>query len=323
MGSRWGKFLVALSAGCALGLSTSHAEDGWDRPIFVFREENDATFSDRHYTQGLELRYLSGDQREDTWLTRYVPSIGYDVERWKWGLEVGQQIYTPADIEERRLIRTDRPYAGWLYGGVILQHRGVTSHGIGVMETWQLQVGVVGPESLADEAQIWWHDIWGFRDANGWDNQIETEVGGLLGYTRRYRLQLGVDEGLALQLLPEGGFALGNIRTEARLGGLVRVGWNIPNEFGLTDSKPVWDFGFNVFGGVMGWAVLVDIFLDGNHFRESHEVHKEPLVGEARYGLAITSRHLELSLARIHRTKDFTRQEEEDAFFSLVLTLKF
>ena len=40
------------------------------------------------------------------------------------GYVFGQNMYTPQNLLTNGLIKTDRPYAGWLYGGVYLQRRG-------------------------------------------------------------------------------------------------------------------------------------------------------------------------------------------------------
>ncbi len=116
------------------------ADDGWERAIFTITEENDSRLSDRHYTQGAKLSFFSADHVGDL-----LPSFGYDAARWKWGLEGGQMIFTPEKLTEKEPILNDRPYAGWLYGGIALQQRGTNSNGRGVMETARLRVGVVGP----------------------------------------------------------------------------------------------------------------------------------------------------------------------------------
>ena len=297
------------------------ADDGWERPVVMFNEENDIGFSDRHYTQGLNLTYLSRDHSSTNWLTRHVPSLCYDAVRWKWGLELGQQMFTPEKISERRLLADDRPYAGWLYGGLIYQTRGVTKRETPVIETFRLQAGVVGPESQADDAQILWHHFWGFPRPSGWRNQINTEVGVQLNYDRKYRFAVG--DVWSLQCLPEVGVHLGNVRTDLNGGFTLRAGYNIPNEFGTEESKRGANPGIYVFGGVYGRAVLIDIFLDGNNFRDSHHVNKEPLVGEGRLGATISSRHLELSVTHVQRTYEFSAQRAFDGFTSLTLTVKF
>jgi hypothetical protein len=189
------------------------------------------------------------------------------------------------------------------------------------METFRLQLGVVGPESLADEAQILWHYMWGFQRPNGWDNQLKTEVGVQLNYDRRYRFAVG--DIWSMQFLPEAGFRLGNIHTDARLGLGFRAGYNIPNEFGWAKTEPGNDFGIYIVGGVEGRGVLLDVFLDGNNFRESHNVNKRDFVGEGRLGLAVSSRHVEVAVMHIQRTTEFNAQDSTDAFTTLVLTLKF
>ena len=314
-------FAYALAALSALVPVQLRADNGWDRAVFTLTEENDSKFSDRHYTQGLKLGFLSRDHTNENWLSGHLPSIGYKVARWKWGLEAGQQMFTPEILSETKLIENDRPYAGWLYGGLVFQQRGTNGGGTGMMGTFRLQAGVVGPESEADDAQIYWHGLWGFQHPSGWHHQLKTEVGLQLAYDRRHRYAIG-DE-WSVQVLPEAGCNLGNVRTDFHAGGTLRAGYNIPNEFGLNDSRRGADLGVHLFGGYFCRAVLLDLFLDGNNFRPSPHVEKEPFIGEARFGVAITGRHAELSVAHVHRTFEFSGQKERDGFTSLTLTLKF
>src|SRR6476646_685891 len=88
--------------------------DGWDGQIVSVKWENDAVDgTDKHYTQGARLDYLSADNRLPRWLKSFsaaLPSIGYDVEAQKYGLGVGQEIYTPEDLTNPNLVVNDRPY---------------------------------------------------------------------------------------------------------------------------------------------------------------------------------------------------------------------
>ena len=193
--------------------------------------------------------------------------------------------------------------------------------GTGVMETFRVQMGVIGPESQADDAQIWWHRRFGFDHPNGWRHQLETEIGGEFSYDRRHRYALG--DNWSVQFLPEAGCNLGNVRTDFHGGGTLRAGYNIPNEFGLKDSQGGTDLCLYIFGGVYGQAVLLDVFLDGNNFRESHHVEKEPFIAETRFGVVLASRHFELIAARVQRSFEYVGQNERDGFTSLTLTVKF
>lgn len=301
-----------------------HADDGWERASLTLTEENDVALSDRNYTQGAKIQFLSRDYTFGGWFNALAPSVGYDAPNWKWGLEAGHQIFTPEKITEHKLIRDDRPYAGWLYGGLIFQQRGTNAHGTGVMGTYRLRVGVVGPDSQADHAQVSWHEVFDFDQPNGWRNQLRNEVGIQFAYDRRHRYVLCGDV-WSVQLLPEAGVELGNIRIDAHAGGMLRVGWNIPNEFGVTvtNSTHAADFGVHLFAGVTGYAVALDIFLDGNNFRDSHSVDKHELVGEARVGIAFTTRHVEFSVTHVRRSHEFEAQNESTGFTSLALTAKF
>src|SRR4051794_27858226 len=100
------KHSPALALMAALLLAPKlHADDGWDRAVFLINEENDSRFSDRHYTQGARLSFLSEDHLNS--LSRCVPSVGYDAVRWKWGVDGGQEIYTPEKISASRSIPND------------------------------------------------------------------------------------------------------------------------------------------------------------------------------------------------------------------------
>ena len=41
--------------------------------------------------------------------------------------------------------REDRPYAGWLYTGLMLQRSGIDRYGYLTSENFQVDIGVIGP----------------------------------------------------------------------------------------------------------------------------------------------------------------------------------
>ena len=144
------------------------AEPVYDRgAVLVFHEENDLFVNtDRHYTQGIRFAYLHEDGHMPlgfAGLNQWLPNWGFDVKSGRSGYSVGQNIYTPADLDSTALVPADRPYAGWLYLGAILQRNGVTrQRAVPVQESWELELGVIGPTSLARQAQTWVHEIRGF-----------------------------------------------------------------------------------------------------------------------------------------------------------------
>ena len=172
---------------CALTLSAApetRAEDDKEGPLFAVLEENDllsnpfkSNQQDRHYTHGLKFIYLGGSERVPRWvgvLSRSLPSFGIAAPINHAGVVLGQNIYTPDNLTSAVIVTDDRPYAGWLYAGAVLMRRGETpAQHIPVMESFEINLGIIGPEALSEEGQENIHR-WRFPDdiPKGWDNQF-------------------------------------------------------------------------------------------------------------------------------------------------------
>ena len=159
-----GQGAAVKSVACAtllLGAATEPlSADDLSGPWAAIMQENDLVVrTDRHYTQGLKIAYLAGERApEDAgWIARgadLLPSLGIKPEAYRYGLSLGQTIYTPTDITTRVLQTGDRPYAGLLQVSLLLPRRGQTARDTPVLDHMQLDLGVIGPESLAKQAQI-------------------------------------------------------------------------------------------------------------------------------------------------------------------------
>lgn len=317
---RWGQLLLLFVATMALA---QEAKQGF---VFIANEDNDLFIlpsTDQHYTQGLHISLLWPDEevplpvRPLSW----IPPLTSREPIRKFGLEVGQDIYTPIKTGSSDLQRDDRPYAGWLYVGLIREDRVSSKQGIAMLDRYELKLGVIGPLSLARDAQNWWHDVIHGEQANGWGNQLKNEPGLLLRFDRQWRMMdLGNDDDLHLQLLPSAGIALGNVETSARLGTMMRLGFHIPDEFGPAIPPA---FGWYTFLGLSARAVLHNEFLDGNLYQDSHHVAKEPVVIELRGGLALEIGPNEFSYTYVYLTREFMLQEKHDAYGSLNYTYRF
>src|SRR5205823_6501596 len=124
------------------------------------------------------------------WAARFadfLPAMGMRGEVPRMGLELGQNIYTPKNIFTPSMVHSDRPYAGWLYAGVTLQRRGVTRRNTPVLDNFGLDLGALGPDSLAQETQTWWHSLGGWILPQGWHNQLKSEPGLILKYDRQWK----------------------------------------------------------------------------------------------------------------------------------------
>ena len=309
----------------ATGAARVRASDGWEGQSLFLNWENDAIRdSDRHYTQGARIGYFSRDDAAPKWLRgfgEWVPTWGFESHAMKWGIAAGQDIYTPESLSTRALIEDDRPYAGWLYSSFSLVRRGPGPAGIPVLETLQADLGIIGRQALGEDAQSLLHT----NDPLGWDNQLDTEFGFVLGYERRYLFAFAMSSPhWRLDLIPHGNCGLGTVDIHLGLGSTIRFGYNIPNAFEVPTETPTpTHYGAYGFVGAEGRWVIRNIFLDGNTFGDSHSVDKEPLVGDLRFGLTLVLKRFELTGSYVLLSHEFEAQNTNDSHGSVSVTFKF
>ena len=294
--------------------------------------------ADRHYTHGSRISFLTDEQptnfEEKIKSTVLAPIPDFLIPKSRRiSFILGQNIFTPEDITKSELIDEDRPYAGWLYLGA-----GFVSEGGGerrpFLENLEINLGVVGPASLAEHTQTQWHRLIGSKLPRGWDNQLENEPGLVIFYERKWPMRPPEQWTTWMDLTPHAGFALGNVYTFFATGLTLRVGNDLPNDYGpprirpgLSGSgffKPTSRFTWYIFAGVEGRAVGRNIFLDGNTFADSHSVDKKTLVGDLQVGIVMTLfRNFRVGFTNIFRTKEFDGQPEPDDFGSFSLSYRW
>jgi len=136
--------------------------------IFSLYVENDvAAGTDRNYTNGVKLLWVSpeigeGERklRAPGWidfLARRLPLTQRSGARRFFSLSLDQSIYTPENITRSVPDASDRPYAGYLYAGLA-----VHSQDEGSLDSAEIDVGVIGPLSLAGTIQTLWHHTFGW-----------------------------------------------------------------------------------------------------------------------------------------------------------------
>ncbi len=295
--------------------------------------ENDMLFAnaDRHYTNGVHMSWLTAPGAEPEWLGnafRELP-LFFDTKDLRFELALGQSMYTPRDISLVNPPPTDRPYAGWLYlnAGVISETK---SH----LDQFQVGIGIVGPASFAEQSQKAVHEAINSRRPMGWDSQLKTEPTLQLNYQRAWR-RVAEPEffGLKLEATPHAGVALGNAFTYANTGLMLRLGYNIPKDYGpprvqpsLPGSgyfEPVGDFGFYFFVGGEGRAVARNMFLDGNLFADSRSVDKRHFVGDLQGGVAVIWQGVRFAYTHVLRSREFETQETPDRFGAFSVSFRF
>jgi len=304
------------------------------RGSLTFSYENDTLGgSDRYYTSGLQLAWRSPSAELPSILTGLDQRLDFLLGpgTLRWGLGLGHQIYTPRDTLTRTPDPRDRPYAGYLFGALVLQRQEANA-----LSTFEVQAGVIGPSALGEFVQNNVHDLIRDDSANGWDRQLKDEPALNVVFERIARsvpVALGSWEA---DLLLSGAASLGNVATYAGAGLALRVGQGLEADFGAPRIRPALvgsqffqppagsDFGWYAFAGLNGRAVARDIFLDGNTFRDGPSVDRRPLVGDLSAGLVVHWRGVRLAYSQVFRTEEFYGQRGgAQSFGSVGVTFRF
>jgi hypothetical protein len=321
-----------LGAVCvAIAVVLPHAAAAAPAGAFSIMFENDLFFNtDRHYTNGVGLNYTTAPQYTPRWavdLAHSLPFFGRHSEV-RTSIELAQDIFTPQNTRPATPDPKDRPYAGYLYLGFGLLSKNQTH-----LDQLQLQLGVVGPDSLAQESQDWVHSIIDDRKPAGWRFQLHNEPAVELTYERSFKIIPPASIlGVFFDVEPHAGAAVGTVYDYANAGLMARAGINLPDDFGplrlepgLPGSgffEPTSAFSAYVFAGVDGRAVGRNIFLDGNTWEASRSVQRNALVGDLQVGAAIAVDTWRLSFTHVFRTKEFKTQTSPDQFGAVNLTFR-
>lgn len=302
---------------------------------------------DRYYTHGTKISWISQDLSDyrdkiaiPLWVHRLIertPFFNDPVDQRNVSVSLGQNIFTPQDKGRSDLIVDDRPYAGITYLGLGLHGKNQRR-----MDTLEFGIGIVGRHSYAEDCQKQVHIWTDSADPKGWSHQLHDEPILNLYFERKWKaLQTRNTEGLGFDAIPHMGIAVGNAYTGINLGGQVRLGWNLPNDFGTylirpgsDSSAPVDDsdprffrpfhrFGIHFFLAVDGSAVARNILLDGNTFRDSHSVDKKPFVADMIGGIGMIIYRFKITYSYVHRTKEFETQKDEQNFGAIALSFTF
>lgn len=311
---------------------------------FSFYMENDVfAGQDRQYTNGIKLTWSRfgmeryPDSRPYKWLYPIVNFVGFGKTEGSLKavtFSIGQNIYTPDDIEKKELIKDDRPYAGITYVEIGFHQRSGRH-----MDTLEFYGGIVGPDSYAEEVQTAVHNILKSKHPKGWDNQLNDEP--VLGLIYEYKKRLvatNLEQGFGHDLILNTGGGIGNAQTYYSMGLLLRVGMHLPDDFGdypirpascfnavLHEKSTIRDnkFGIHLFAGANANAVIRNIFLDGNTFSSSHSVNKKPLVGRFIGGIAFNYGSFKASLAYVYQSKSFDEQKKSQQFGSINISFLY
>jgi lipid A 3-O-deacylase len=322
----------------------------------IFQLDNDIfTGSDNDYTNGARLAYLrpvspgsltrmqgvlkkmSGVDRGPLfgWLASMAES---ESTRYAYGIGLTQLMFTPDDPQATSSATGKRPYAGWLGAEVSLHVKDENA-----LSSVVISIGVTGKYAKAQPTQNWVHrNISDSPIFQGWDSQVPAEVTVNLLFDRKRRLgwlaRMTGEDSFQLDGYFEWGAYLGNGLTNAYVGTLVRAGLhlpvqymtprlqmgNYPHELFSSGSNGGSKWSLYGFAGVRGSAVLHNITLDGPLFKDFDTgTSSESLVGEFVLGAGFRYHGLTLAYSRTFRSREFSGQEYNHQFGSVLVSLGF
>ncbi len=292
--------------------------------------ENDilASGDDRFYTNGFQINYIKR-HAPPQWLDNLTSKLPLFIQTGNKGdgYSFGQKMFTPEDVYTDKLIKNDRPYAGWLYASASIASLIENKPHFRDINAFEFTVGIIGPSSQAGNTQNGFHRLMGIKESEGWDNQLKDEPGLVITYVRKSEHFNTLKNGLEYSWSPHRVLALGNVYTYAGGGMMLRLGDNLKNDIGPPNISPGFPgaaffspakggHSWYLFGGLEARAVVQNIFLDGNTFTDSHSVDKKPLVLDLQYGVAYQRNNMRFSYSHVVRSKEFDDQKENASFGS-------
>ncbi len=314
----------------------AHAESNQEPPakigtLSVVVENDYFAGTDQEYTNGIRLAYLrpKGDVNDVTaWLGRNLLGVA-DQRKLYDGLAIGQNLFTPSDITQSAPQNGDHPYAGWLY----VELAAIADDDTHV-ETVTANLGIVGPLAMGEFVQNTFHQLIDSDIAQGWDNQLKNEPGLVLSYDKTWRPFKEQTRPWGFDVLPSAGFSIGNVLTQANAGFTLRIGPNLSNGLGPPRIRPslagggfivenARRFNWYLFGGMQTRAVLRNIFLDGNTFRNSARVNKRNVVHDFQVGAVMRYETVRVSYSVVRRSKEFDTQRDPHTFAAITLTVQY
>jgi lipid A 3-O-deacylase len=331
--------LALLTLTYVLCQTPALAQASKDEGLFTAVLENDVlgeNKEDRNYTNGLKISWMSAPRTTPDWARRIaragdrLAGIENELKDVRIEYELGQSMFTPNDLDRVLPDPRDRPYAGLLYGSFGI----IGAREDGSFEQLQLVLGVVGPSSRAKEVQRGFHKIISSNDPKGWDTQIRDRVAAEIRFQRTEpAIRNERASGFAMDVAPHYGVAVGNLNTSANAGLVMRVGRNLPDDFGpprISPSLPGSGYfkatapsGWYLFGGLEVRYALKSLVLDARSTTGAG-VTRTPWVMDGQYGIAYYRRNFRIAYTQVTRSREFKEQDTRlSGFGALSLTWSY
>jgi len=262
--------------------------------------------TDRHYTHGTRITHsysITSDMFPDKNISR----------RWA----IGQYMYTPSEIDVETIQIGDRPYGGWLYGAT-----SISVYDNNTLDFLEIDVGLTGKWSGAGDTQKKIHEWLDATEPKGWDTQLDERVGVNMSYITKFKVRTD-----NLDVVAKGSLTGGNIHLNAGVGMLLRLGYNIPDDFGVIRMEPVSralaDFGIYGIMELSSKFVGYNYFLEGNDTEDIYNINMERYVFEGSIGFGTYYKNLDFIYLYNIRTKEFKEQADNNEFGTVAFSWSY
>lgn len=308
---------MAIGAASLSASALAQSQDASPRgPAWSVTFENDLFFgTDQYYTDGVQIqrkdRVAAPGPKLDFSLLTGCKALGCGESAYRETRDkLGQLMYTPMHIDIARPQPYDRPWAGLLYYTRDYEY---VEAGERSRTNFSLQMGIIGPHSMVEGTQKWIHKTFDGTPPEGWDNQIETELGLMAMVERRIAvpgLSTKMGSEVQLNLTRTWRVAVGNIMTFVGVGAMLEMGKGISAtssgnaEIGTKKVIPQLELqrtdldrlAVPAHGAdsdcLFSWLkctaalsvevrwMLRNVFLDGTMFRDGPRVDSRPIVAD-------------------------------------------
>lgn len=146
----------------------------YSQDLFNLNLDNDGGYSDKYYSNGMEIELEFRDENIYNENRKAVDSREAGSKQYVKRYNFGQKLYTPSNIKwtTDEVDKYERPYCGLLYIGFAQE----IYDSDGSYITHDYKIGITGKGSFGEMYQSEYHDLIGSPQPMGWDLQIDEGV---------------------------------------------------------------------------------------------------------------------------------------------------
>lgn len=313
------KQLILLAILISVCFCNGYSQSITNKEIGVI-SDNDlytSTYKDRYYTNGTFIYY------------RYISKSKKSILKRIREISIAQKMYTPTPALSNDPHLQDHPYAGHSF--IKFKNQDFFKKQFSLK--YSIELGVIGPNSKAQELQEFIHNIYGFEKAEGWDYQIKNALA--LNFELNYLIPFSKNKKQHIDFTSESSVIAGTTLTEITTGIYGRLNFlkkglqsysnsslfesNISNK--ASNNKEMFFFLKPKIGYAIYNATIQGSFLNTN---SPVTFELRPLIIEFEAGLYYSTRKWDFKYsANFYRKKHSEMSDPYQNYGSILVSYKF